>query len=135
MDHGKTALNSWSKGKGILVLCRPPSSTFSTNGPCLDASEEQYAKAYIDGRASTNLRFADDVDALAEEELELEAQATQLMAYSANDIKRQFKVKGQKLGTVTSFKYHRAVVLDGGFKPFVSRIAQATKSLTKKDNR
>ena len=61
----------------------------------------------------TNLRFADGVDALAEEELELEAQATKL---SANDIQREIKVKGQKLGRVTSFKYHTGVVLHDGFK-------------------
>ena len=84
-------------------------------------------RANIDGRAITNLRFADGVDALAEEELELEAQATQLMTNSVNDIQEEIKVKGQKLGTVTSFKYHRAVVLDDGFKPEVfSRIAKAT---------
>ena len=72
----------------------------------------------------TNLRFADSVDALAEEELELEAQATNL---SANDTQREIKVKEQKLGRVTRFKYHTAVVLHDGFKPEVfSRIAQAT---------
>ena len=66
----------------------------------------------------TNLRFADGVDALAEEELELEAEATKL---------REIKVKEQKLGRVTRFKYHTAVVLHDGFKPEVfSRIAQAT---------
>ena len=72
----------------------------------------------------TNLRFADSVHALAEEELELEAQATNL---SANDTQREIKVKEQKLGRVTRFKYHTAVVLHDGFKPEVfSRIAQAT---------
>ena len=72
----------------------------------------------------TNLRFADGVDALAEKELELEAQATKL---SANDTQREIKVKEQKLGRVTRFKYHTAVVLHDGFKPKVfSRIAQAT---------
>ena len=72
----------------------------------------------------TNLRFADGVDALAEEELELEAQATKL---SANDTQREIKVKEQRLGRVARFKYHRAVVLHDGFKPEVfSRIAQAT---------
>ena len=66
----------------------------------------------------TNLRFADGVDALAEEELKLEAEATKL---------REIKVKEQKLGRVTRFKYHTAVVLHDGFKPEVfSRIAQAT---------
>ena len=60
----------------------------------------------------TNLRLADGVDALAEEELELEAQVTKL---SANDIQREIKVKEQTLGTATSFTYHTAVVLDDGF--------------------
>ena len=51
---------------------------------------------------------------------------------SANDIQREIKVKGQKLGTVTSFKYLGAVVSDDGSKPDVlSRIAQATAALTK----
>ena len=72
----------------------------------------------------TNLRFADGVDALAEKELELEAQATKL---SANDTQREIKVKEQKLGRVARFKYHTAVVLHDDFKPEVfSRIAQAT---------
>ena len=116
-------LNSWGKDKG--VLCQPPSSTFFSNGSCLGALEEQYGKANIDGDA--NLRYPDGLDALAEEELELEAQITLLMTNSANDIQREIKVKGQKLGTVSSFKYHRAVVLDDDFKPedFL-RTAQAT---------
>ena len=119
------ALNSWIKDKG--VLCHPSSSTFSSNVSCLCALEEQYEKANIDGRAITNLQFADGVDGLAEEELEVEAQATQLMTNSANNIQREIKVKGQKLGTVTSLKYHRAVVLYDGSTPEVSsRIAQAT---------
>ena len=57
------------------VFCHPLSSTFFSNGSCLDALEEQYGKANIDGRAITN----DGVDALAEEEHELEAQAAQLI--------------------------------------------------------
>ena len=61
--HGRMALNSWSKDKG--VFCHPPSSIFSSNGSCLGALEEQYGIANIDGRAITNLRFADGVDALA----------------------------------------------------------------------
>ena len=52
--------------------------------------------------------------------------------HSANGIQREIKVKGQKLGTVTSFKYLGAVVSDDGSKPEVlSRIAQATAALTK----
>ena len=52
------------------------------------------------------------------------------MTNRANGIQRE--VKGQKLGTVTSFKYLGAVVSDDGSKPEVlSKIAQATASLTK----
>ena len=47
--HGRMALNSWSKDKG--VFCHPPSSIFSSNGSCLGALEEQYGIANIDGRA------------------------------------------------------------------------------------
>ena len=105
-----------------------------------------------DGKVSIggNLRFADDTDALAEEEQELEAlvesldktctrymmeisaEKTKLMTNSANGVQREIKVKGQKLGTVTSFKYLGAVVSDDGSKPEVlSRFAQATAALTK----
>ena len=101
------------------------------------------------GRNITNLRFADDIDALAEEEQELEAlvesldktcsrykmkiigEKTKLMRNSANGIQREIKVKGQKLGTVTSFKYLGAVISDDGTKPeALSRIEQATAALT-----
>ena len=100
-----------------------------------DALEEHDGKVSIGGRNITNLRFADDIDALAEEEQELEAlvesldktctrykmvisaEKTKLMTNSANGIQREKKVKGQKLGTVTSFKYLGAVVSDDGSKP------------------
>ena len=115
-----------------------------------DALEEHDGKVSIGGRNITNVRFADDIDALAEEEQELEAlvesldktctrykmeisaEKTKLMTNSANGIQREIKVKGQKLGTVTSFKYLGAVVSDDGSKPeILSRIAQATAALTK----
>ena len=64
--------------------------------------------------------------------MEISAEKTKLMTNSANGIQREIKVKGQKLGTVTSFKYLGAVVSDDGCKPEVlSRIAQATAALTK----
>ena len=115
-----------------------------------DALEEHNGRVSISGRNITNLRFADDIDALAEEEQELEAQVesldktctrykmeisaekTKLMTNSANGIQREIKVKGQKLGTETSFKYLGAVVSDDGSIPEVlSRIEQATAALTK----
>ena len=111
---------------------------------------EHDGKVSIGGRNITNLRFANDIDALAEDEQELEAlvesldktctrykmeisaKKTKLMTNSANGIQREIKVKGQKLGTVTSFKYLGAIVSDDGSKPEVlSRIAQATAALTK----
>ena len=64
-------LNSWSKDKD--VFCQPPSLTFFLNRSCLDALEEQYGMANINGRAVTNLRFSDGEDALADEQQELEA--------------------------------------------------------------
>ena len=54
------------------------------------------------------------------------------MTNSANGIQREIKVKGQKLSTVTSFKYLGAVVSDDGSKPEVFPIiAQATAAFTK----
>ena len=53
------------------------------------------------------------------------------MTHSTNDIQREIKVKGQMQGTVTSFKYLWAVVLDDGSKSeILSRIAQATTAFT-----
>ena len=46
---------------------------FSRND-CLNALEEHIGIFSIGGRIITSLRFADDIDALAEEEQELEAQ-------------------------------------------------------------
>ena len=49
---------------------------------------------------------------------------------SANGIYREIKVKGQKLGAVTSFKYLRAVVSDNGSTPEIpSGTEQATAAL------
>ena len=72
-----------------------------------DALEEHDGKVNIGGRNITNLRFADDIDALAEEEQKLEAlieslhkiftrykmkisaEKTKLMTNSANGIERE----------------------------------------------
>ena len=64
--------------------------------------------------------------------MEISAEKTKLKRNSANDIQREIKVKGQKPGTVTSFKFLGATVLDEGSKPeILSRIAQAIAALTK----
>ena len=109
--------------------------------------EKNYGRVSIGGRYITNLRFSDDMDALAEEEQELEAlvesldktctrykmeisaEKTKLMTNSASGIQREIKVKGQKLGTVSSLG---TVVSDDGSKlEVLARIAQATAGLTK----
>ena len=46
--------------------------------------------------------------------MEISAGKTKLVTNSANGIQREIKVKGQKLSTVTSFKYLGAVVSDEG---------------------
>ena len=109
-----------------------------------DAQEEHVGKVSLGGRNITNLRFADDIDALAEEEQELaalveslhktftrykmkiSAEKTKLMTNSANGIQSE-RDKGKR-----AFRYHGAVVSDDGSKPEVlSRIAQATAAFTK----
>ena len=58
--------------------------------------------------------------------MEISSRKTKLMTNNANGIKREIKVKGQKLGTVASFKYLGADVLDDHSKPeFLSRLLQS----------
>ena len=100
------------------------------------------------GRTITNLRFADGIDGLAGEEelanlikclgktstaydMEISAEKTKLMTNNTSGINTETKVNGQKLETVTSFKYLGSVITDEGSKPeILSRIAQATAALT-----
>ena len=115
-----------------------------------DALEEHDGKVSKGGRNNTSLRFADDTDALAEEEQEVEAlkgsldktctrykmairaEKTKVMTNSAIGIHREIKVKRHKLSTVTSFKYLGAVVsADGSKLKTLTRIDQATVALTK----
>ena len=115
-----------------------------------DALEDHEGTVSIGGRTITNLRFADDIDGLAgeEEELanlverldkastaygkEISAEKTKLMTNNTSGINTEIKVNGQKLETVTSFKYLGSVITDEGSKPeILSRIAQATAALTR----
>ena len=98
----------------------------------------------------TNLRFADDIDGLAGEEEELtklverldkastaygmdiSAETTKLMTNKTSGSNTEIKVNGQKLETVTSFKYLGSVVSDEGSKPEIhSRIARTTAALAR----
>ena len=88
----------------------------------------------IGGRTVTNLRFADDIGGLAGEEeelaklverldkastayaMEISAKKTKLMTINSSGINTEIKVNGQKLGTVTSFKYLGSAITEFGFK-------------------
>ena len=99
---------------------------------------------------TTNLRFADDIDGLAGEEeelaklieclnkastangMEISAEKTKLMTNNTSGINTEIKVNGQKLETVTSFKYLGSVITDEGSKPeILSRIVQTTAARLK----
>ena len=115
-----------------------------------DALEDHEGTVSTGGRTVTNLRFADDIDGLAGEEeelanlvqhldkastaygMEISAEKTKLMTNNTSGINTEIKVNGQKLETVTSFKYLGSVITDEGSKPeILSRIAQATAALTR----
>ena len=104
----------------------------------------------LGGRTITNLRFVDDIGGLAGEEeelanlvepldkastaygMEISAEKTKLLTNSTTGINTEIKVNGQKLETVTSFKYLGSVITDEGSKPeILSRIAQTTTALTR----
>ena len=98
-----------------------------------DALEDDYGTVSIGGRTITNLRFAEDIDGLAGEEEELEKLVEHLdkasTAHSMGDqcqkdqddhpcgINNEIKVNGQKLETVTCFKYLGSVITDKNSKP------------------
>ena len=100
-----------------------------------DALEDHEGTVSIGGRAITNLRFAADIDGLAEEEeeliklverfdkastahsMEISAEKTKLIINNTSGINTEIKINGQKLETVTSFKYLGSVITDEGSKP------------------
>ena len=56
--------------------------------------------------------------------MEISAEKTKLMTNNTSGINTKIKMNGQKLGTVTSFKYLNSVITDEGSKPeILSRIA------------
>ena len=104
----------------------------------------------IGGRAVANLRFGDDIDGLAGEEeelvklverldkastaygMEISAEKIKLITNNTSGINTEIKINGQKLETVTSFKYLGSVITDESSKPgILSRIAQTTAALSR----
>ena len=64
--------------------------------------------------------------------MEISAEKTNLITNNTSGINTEIKGNGQKLVTVTSFKYLGSVITDEGSKPeILSRIAQATAVLTR----
>ena len=62
---------------------------------------------------------------------EISAEKTKLMTNKTSGTNTEIKINGQKLETVTSFKYLGSVIADEGSKPeILSRIAQTTAALT-----
>ena len=113
-----------------------------------DALEDHEGTVSIGGRTITYLRFADDIDGLAGEEeelanlvdhldnsstaygMEISAEKTKLMTNNASGINTEIKMSGQKLETVTNFRYLGSVISDDGSKPeILTRIAQTIVAL------
>ena len=64
--------------------------------------------------------------------MEINAEKTKLMTNNTSGINTYIKVNGQKLETVTSFKYLGSVITDEGSKlEILSRIAQTTAAWTR----
>ena len=64
--------------------------------------------------------------------MEISAEKTKLMTNNTSVINSEINVNGQKLETVTSFKYLGSVISYEGFKPeILSRIAQTTAASTR----
>ena len=64
--------------------------------------------------------------------MEISAEKNKMMKSNTSDINTEIKVNGQKLETVTSFKYLGSYITDGGSKPgILTRIAQTTAALTR----
>ena len=108
---------------GVRQGCLLSPTLFDRERVMTDALEEHEGTVSTGGRTITNLRFADDIDGLAGEEeelanlverldkastaygMEINAEKTKLMTNYTSGINTKIKVNGQKLETVTSFKY------------------------------
>ena len=64
--------------------------------------------------------------------MEISAEKTKVMTNNTSGINKEIKVNGQKLDTVTSFRYLCSLVSDEGSRPeILTRIAQTTAALTR----
>ena len=113
-----------------------------------DALKDHIDTINIGGRTVTSFRIADDINGLAGEEekwakliehlfkastaydMEISAK-NKLMTNNTSDINTEININGQRLETVTSFKYLGSVVTYKNSKPeILSRITHTTAALT-----
>ena len=111
---------------------------------------EGIVTAALKNHVKQNVHFADDISGLVGDEQELvnlvsrlgqtstpygteiSAEKTKLMTNNINGINKKITVNGQRLETVSNFKYLGSVVIDEGSKlEIISRIAQTTATLTR----
>ena len=112
-----------------------------------DALEDHEGTVSIGGSLITNFRFADDIDGLAGEKeelanlaerldkastaygIEISAEKTKLMTNNTSGINTEINVNGQKLETVTSFKYLGSFITDESSKPEILSMITQTAAL------
>ena len=115
-----------------------------------DALEDNEDTVSITGRTITSLHYADDIISIAGEEeelaklvgrldkastaygMEISAAKTKPMTNNTSGINTEINVNGQKLETVTSFRYPGSLITGGGSKPeILSRITYTTDAVYK----
>ena len=102
------------------VYFHPPSSTYFWKDG-LAGEEEELAKL-VERPDKASMAYG----------MEISAEKTKLMTNNTSGTNTEIKVNGQKLETVTSFKYMGSPITDEGSKPeILSRIAQTTAALTR----
>ena len=107
-----------------------------------DALEDHEGTVSVEGRTIINLCLADDLDGLAGQgeelanlvehldnastayDMEIRVEKTKLMTNNTSGINTEIKVNGQKLETVTGFKYLGSVITDEGSKLLFTRSGQ-----------
>ena len=107
---------------------------FSPDGTLISASAAPHCG--VDGLAGEEKELANLVERLDKAStaygMEISSKKTKLMTNNTSGINTKIKVNGQKVETVTSFKYLGSGITDEGSKPeILSGLAQTTTALTR----
>ena len=116
----------------------------------MDALVNHHGMVSIGGRNLTNLRYANDIDGLADSEeelmhlvqcldktsrayrMEINADKTKRMANTYGRTSPEIMASGHSLQIVKEFKYMGSIVSDEGSKPkFLARTAQALSAIAR----